>query len=61
MELAGLEPLKRIKSELLSISEAMTVINLFPIGVPDKSPEPRPRKKIEELFSAEKYGQPLRL
>ncbi|MGQ9680399.1 MAG: nitroreductase family protein [Candidatus Bathyarchaeia archaeon] len=43
----------------LGVPEKMTVIILLPIGIPDHKPEARPRKKISEIFSSEKYGQPL--
>jgi nitroreductase len=47
--------------ELLGIPEAMTVINLLPIGVPDQKPDPRGRKPFEEIFHGEKYGYPLKI
>jgi nitroreductase len=45
--------------ELLGIPEAMTVINLLPIGVPDQQPEAKDRKPFEDLFFAERYGTPI--
>jgi len=45
--------------DLLNIPENMTVMILLPIGVPDQRPEARSRKAISEIFSHEKYGQPL--
>ncbi len=33
------------------------VVALSPIGRPAESPEPRPRKSLEQLFSFERYGQ----
>ena len=47
--------------EILDIPEAMTVINLLPIGVPDQKPEPRGRKPFDEIFHDEKYGKPLKI
>ena len=44
--------------ELLEVPKEMRVVALTPIGVPDASPDVRPRK--DEVFSSEKYGQPLR-
>jgi len=46
--------------ELLKVPEEMTVIVLLPIGVPDQRPEPRGRKSLEELFSLDQYGKPLK-
>ena len=46
--------------ELLKVPEEMTVIVLLPIGVPDQRPEPRGRKSLEELFSMDQYGKPLK-
>lgn len=45
--------------ELLGIPEEMTVVNLLPIGVPNQTPEARPRKPLKELFHAEKYDSAL--
>jgi len=45
--------------ELLNVPKEMTVIVLLPIGVPDQVPEPRGRKGLEELFSLDRYGNPL--
>ncbi len=47
--------------ELLDIPEEMRVVALTPIGVPDASPAARPRKEVNQVFSAEKYGQPLKI
>ncbi|MHA2406460.1 MAG: nitroreductase family protein [Candidatus Hermodarchaeia archaeon] len=45
--------------KLLAIPEAMTVINLLPIGIPDERPETKDRKSFEDLFFAEHYGNPI--
>ena len=45
--------------KILDIPEKMTVINLLPIGVPDQSPDAKPRKPLDEIFFDEKYGSPL--
>jgi len=44
---------------LLNIPEEMCVIVLLSIGVPDETPQPRPRKEISEIFFEEKYGKPF--
>lgn len=41
---------------LLKVPEEMRVVALTPIGVPDASPEARPRKDVNQVFSAEQYG-----
>jgi nitroreductase len=45
--------------ELLKVPEEMRVVALTPIGVPDASPDARPRKDVNQVFSAEQYGQPI--
>jgi nitroreductase len=50
---------KETKS-LLEIPEAMNVICLLPVGVPDQSPDPRGRHPVEEIFHDGKYGNPLK-
>jgi nitroreductase len=45
--------------ELLGIPDAMNVICLMPLGVPDQTPEPRVRKPTEEIFHLNKYGKSL--
>lgn len=37
--------------ELLGISDAYEVVALLPIGVPDESPDARPRKSLQEIAS----------
>ncbi|HIE30512.1 TPA: nitroreductase [Candidatus Poribacteria bacterium] len=44
---------------LLKVPEEMRVVALTPIGVPDASPDARPRKDFNQVFSAEQYGQPM--
>jgi len=46
--------------DLLGVPKEMTVIILLPIGVPDQKPEPRGRKGLEELFSLDRWGNPLK-
>jgi nitroreductase len=45
---------------LLKVPEEMRVVALTPIGAPDASPEARPRKNVNQVFSAETYGQPIK-
>jgi nitroreductase len=46
---------------ILKIPENLAVIALFPVGIPDESPPPRPRKPFKEIFFKEFYGIPLEL
>jgi len=48
----------QVKS-LLKVPEEMRVVALTPIGVPDANPEARPRKEVNQVFSAEQYGEPM--
>ncbi len=45
--------------ELLEIPDAMNVICLLPIGVPDQSPPVKPRREESEIFHLNKYGNSL--
>jgi nitroreductase len=47
--------------KILNIPESLVVIVLLPVGVPDESPPPRPRKAFKEIFFKESYGIPLEL
>jgi len=47
--------------KILKIPENLAVIALLPVGVPDESPLPRPRKAFKEIFFKEIYGNPLEL
>jgi len=40
---------------LLKIPAKMRVIALMPIGLPDETPAPRPRKKLSEIFFKEDW------
>ncbi|MEM3700749.1 MAG: nitroreductase family protein [Candidatus Bathyarchaeia archaeon] len=51
------EEVKRI----LKIPENLAVVALLPIGVPDESPPPRPRKAFKEIFFKDSYGVSLEL
>jgi len=46
---------------ILKIPKNLAVIALLPIGVPDESPPPRPRKAFTEIFFKDSYGIPLKL
>jgi len=47
--------------EIAKVPENMTVIALLPIGVPDESPPPRPRRAFKDVFFKESYGKPLEM
>jgi len=49
------EEVKRV----LRVSERLAVIAMLPIGVPDESPPPRPRKPLGEIVYLEEHGKPL--
>jgi len=46
---------------VLKIPKNLAVIALLPVGIPDESPPPRPRKAFSEVFFKEAYGIPLEL
>jgi len=50
----------RVK-EILKIPENLVVIALLPVGIPDESPPPRPRKAFKEIFFKETHGLLLEL
>jgi nitroreductase len=43
------------------IPAELEVVACTPLGVPDAAPAARERKPWEEIFSAERYGQPLKI
>jgi len=45
----------RVK-EILEIPEEYRVVALTPVGVPDESPPPRPRRSLEEIVFQDKWG-----
>ena len=45
--------------DILGIPEEYRVIALLPVGVPAESPEPRPRRSLEEIAFSEKWGNRL--
>jgi len=47
--------------EIAKVPENMTVIALLPIGVPDETPPPKPRRAFKEVFFKESYGKPMEI
>lgn len=47
--------------EVCGLPDEMEVVACTPLGVPDVAPPARPRKAWGELFSADRYGEPLEL
>lgn len=47
--------------EIIGAPDYYKVVALLPIGVPDESPPPRPRKTIEEIVSLNKFGNKYKL
>lgn len=45
--------------ELLEIPEAMSIVCILPIGVPDQEPPVKPRREASEIFHKNKYGNSL--
>ena len=41
--------------EVLGIPEKIRVVSITPLGYPEESPSPRPRKELEEIISYDKY------
>ena len=41
--------------EVLDIPEKVRVVSITPLGYPDESPSPRPRKELKEIISYDKY------
>ena len=41
--------------EILDIPEGVRVVSITPLGYPDESPAPRPRKELDEIISYDKY------
>jgi nitroreductase len=47
--------------EIAKVPENMTVIALLPIGIPDETPPPKPRRAFKEVFFKESYGKPMEM
>jgi nitroreductase len=45
--------------DIVGVPEGLKVVAMMPIGVPDQSPDPKPRKEIGELFSLDRFGGAL--
>ena len=45
--------------KILAIPERVKVVALMPVGVPDESPPPRPRKELKDMVFEDIYGKPL--
>lgn len=43
----------------LGIPEGIRVVGITPLGYPDQSPNPRPRKELSEVAFGEQWGNPL--
>ena len=41
--------------DILDIPEGVRVVSITPLGYPDESPAPRPRKELDEIISYDKY------
>ena len=41
--------------EILDIPEDVRVVSITPLGYPDESPAPKPRKELDEIISYDKY------
>lgn len=41
--------------EILDIPEGVRVVSITPLGYPDESPSPRPRKELDEIISYDKF------
>jgi nitroreductase len=47
--------------KIIGIPEAIPVIAVVPIGVPDENPSAQPRKSFAKLFFEDNYGTPLKI
>ncbi|MCF6459773.1 nitroreductase family protein [Clostridium sp. Cult3] len=41
--------------EVLDIPEGVRVVSITPLGYPDESPSPRPRKELDEIVSYDRF------
>ena len=44
-----------VARKVLEVSESIRVVALTPLGYPDESPAPRPRRPLEEVMCSNKY------
>jgi len=52
--------LKEVR-KTLKVPDYLEIVVLVAIGIPNETPQPRPRKPLEEICFAETYGRKLRL
>jgi nitroreductase len=52
----GLFDVNRVM-QILGIPDQYTVVEMTPLGYPEKQPAPRPRKNLNEIVFYEKFGQ----
>ncbi|RLE80456.1 MAG: nitroreductase [Thermoprotei archaeon] len=57
--IGAFEP-ERVK-EIIGSPKDLNPVAVLPVGYPAEAPPPRPRKRLEEIFFQEKYGNPLAL
>lgn len=43
-------------AEILGVPDGYSLVTLFPLGVPDEKPGPRPRKELSEIVYHDKFG-----
>lgn len=43
-------------AEILGVPDGYSLVTLFPLGVPDEKPGPRPRKELDEIVFHDKFG-----
>ena len=43
-------------AEILGVPEGFAVVSMSPLGYPDESPNPRPRKEMAEIVFYDKFG-----
>jgi nitroreductase len=43
-------------AEILGVPEGFVVVSMTPLGYPDESPNPRPRKELAEIVFYDKFG-----
>ncbi len=44
---------------IVGTPRSIVVVELMPLGWPDESPSPRPRKEVNQFVSYERYSEPL--
>lgn len=47
--------------QILGVPPELSVVCLTPVGVPDTSPGPKPRKPISDIFSLDRFGEPYEI